>query len=221
MNFTQEQLTEALRAQLTANGKSLNMSERTLKSQSGRIYGRLDKAGYADNLDAAVAEYLPDFEEFEGNIRKDKSDFVKDWNKTHTTANTRQDEPAKTADAKPAGDGDRLDTLLKEITEMKSRLEARENAERVSAIKDGIAARLQEKGVKSKEWIKAYLSKASLSKDADVETEANDALRFYNLSNAKEPATGGTPNQGGGSGKEPEPNFDDVAAIIKRRRGGK
>ena len=197
------------------------MSMRTLKSQSERIYGRLDKAGYADNLDAAVAEYLPDFEEFEGNIRKDKSDFVKDWNKAHAAANTKLDDAGKTPAETPAGDSDRLDTLLKEITEMKSKLEARENAERVSAIKDSIAARLHEKGVKNKEWIKTYLSKASLNTDTDIEDEANDALKFYNLSNAKEPARGGTPNQGGGSGAEKAPDFNDVAAIIKRRRGGK
>ena len=83
MKFTNEQLAEALKAKLTPNGKKLAMSERTLKANVERLYKRLEKSENDDELDDVVMEYLPDFQEIDGNVRKDNSDFVNTWKKEH------------------------------------------------------------------------------------------------------------------------------------------
>ena len=85
MKFTKEELSEKLKYKLTNNGKKpMQQSERTFKKLVEKIYARLEKMDDDDTeLDDAVADYLEDFQEIEGNLNKDKADFVKEWKKKH------------------------------------------------------------------------------------------------------------------------------------------
>ena len=52
MKFTKEQLSEALKAKITNNGKkNLAMSERSFNGKVERIYKRLEKASDSDDLE--------------------------------------------------------------------------------------------------------------------------------------------------------------------------
>ena len=75
MKFTKEEFSEKLKNKLTNNGKKpMQQSERTFKKLVEKIYARLEKMDDDDTeLDDAVADYLEDFEEIEGNLNKDKA----------------------------------------------------------------------------------------------------------------------------------------------------
>lgn len=205
MKFTSEQLTEALKAKLTPNGKKLAMSERTLKANVERLYKRLEKSDDETELDDVVKEYLPDFEEIDGNVRKDNSDFVNTWKKEHP--DTKRDDMQD----------DRLDTLLQEIKELKAERE-KDKAEKVAKEKRAeLLSMFKEKGIEDEDWAASYLKKLNVNADTDTEAETNDALTLYNKSKSHVD-TSGTPGRAGGSATDPKDEFADVVDILKSER---
>jgi hypothetical protein len=213
MKFTSEQLTEALKAKLTPNGKKLAMSERTLKANVERLYKRLEKSDDETELDDVVKEYLPDFEEIDGNVRKDNSDFVNTWKKEHP--DTKQDD--KRDDKRDDKQGDRLDTLLQEIKELKAERE-KDKAEKVAKEKRAeLLSMFKEKGIEDEDWAASYLKKLNVNADTDTEAETNDALTLYNKSKSHVD-TSGTPRRAGGGATDPKDEFADVVDILKSER---
>ena len=217
MKFTNEQLTEALKAKLTPNGKKLAMSERTLKANVERLYKRLEKSENDDELDDVVKEYLPDFQEIDGNVRKDNSDFVNTWKKEHP--DPKPDDKDDKDDKDEPGDkpDSRLDALLKEIQEMKAERE-RDKAERAAKEKrTELLAKFKSEGIEDEDWAKSYVNKLNIGAETDIEAETKDALALYNKSRSHFP-DGGTPGAAGGGTPDPKDEFKDVVDIIKRDR---
>lgn len=212
MKFTNDELSDALKAKF---GKNLAMSERTLKEQAERLYKRLEKANNDDELADIVNEYYDDFESINGNVRKDKSDFAKEWEKNHKTTKTEEN---KQEPNKPAPNEDKLDTLLKEIQALKEERAQEKAKAAADAKKAEIRSALKTKGITDDKWIDAYLKKQTFAANTDTDAEVDEITAFYNLGKA---SSGGNANagKGGGSGKEEEADFSDVAAIMKRRRG--
>lgn len=207
MKFTEAQLVEALKAQLSKNGKSIAVSDRTIQAQVKTLYS----LGVNEETELAdfVGAILPSFEELEGNYRKDNSDFIKKWEKDHP----QQNNSPKAEPAKPTGD-DKFDVLLKEIQAMKAERDA-EKAERATTQKRAeLTAKLKEKGVKDDKWVAAYVKKLSLNAETDIDAETTDALELFNKSNANVPP-GSTPQPGGGSNDE-KPDFSDIVARLRR-----
>ncbi|MDE6151789.1 MAG: hypothetical protein K2G12_07385 [Prevotella sp.] len=85
MKFTKEEFSEELKKRLTNNSKKkLAQSDRTFNASVERIYKRLEKREDDEmELDDAVEDYLPDFEEIEGNMRKDNASFINVRKKHH------------------------------------------------------------------------------------------------------------------------------------------
>lgn len=207
MKFTKEELTEALKAKLTANGKKLTMSERTLKSNVERIYRRLEKVNDETlELDAAVEDYLPDFEEIEGNMRKDNADFVKEWEKQHPKP---KDEP-KPKDDEP---NDKLDALLKEIGELKKEREAEKAAKVVSDKREALKAALKGKDVKNDDWINDQLDLIAINADTDIDNLTTRLVSSYNKFSANTPKSV-TPGGAGGAPENNEHQFDDIVEAL-------
>lgn len=214
MKFTQEQLAEELKAKM---GKDLAMSERTLNAQAARLYARLDKAGNEEEIDAVVADYLPDFEEINANVRNEHSRFVKDWMKKHPEKETEQTDKTSNISNNAKQQEDKLDILMREIQELKEeRMQAKAEAA-AKAKKEEIRQSLKQQGINNDKWIEAYMRKQSYGADTDTQEEVKDIIEFYNLNNAG----GGNANvgRGGGRGKEEEVDFSDIVAIRKRQRG--
>lgn len=215
MNFTTEQLAEALKAKMTANGKKLAISDRTIKAQAERIYRRLDKAQDNSTLDAVVEEYLPDFEEIDANTRNTNSQFVKQWETEHAEKNKNNSNVEKTA---PNNPDDKIDSLYKAIQEMKAEREAEKAQQQIRKTRGDIRNALSKKGIRDDKWLDAYMRKLHVNSDTNVEAETNEALDFYNLSHT--PATNDTtPGNAGGSTQQFEVDFTDVVKMRKRQRG--
>lgn len=213
MKFTKEEFSEALKARMTANGKKLAVSDRTIKEHAERIHGRLERADNDDELNAVVEEYLADFEAIDGNIRKDNANFVKGWENDHKPT-PDEPKPAPT----PNGDGDKLDILMKEIQALKADIEARRNKADSEEKIEQIRKSLTEKGVKDGDWLKTYMKKLNVTKESDVDAEINDALELYNLSHAGNNDSINPDGSGKTTPKE-DTNFDDVVSILKTMRG--
>lgn len=204
---------EALKAILTKNGKKLAMSERTLTKNVEKIYGRLERQENEDELDVVVTEYLPDFEEINGNIQKDNSDFIKKWQTEHPSPEEKQ------KDAPPAdGDNDKLDKLLKELGDLKKEREA-EKIEKATALKKNeLISSFKKKGIKDEKWLNGYIKKLSVTENTDIEAETDDALALYNITHA---GTGNIhPNNAeGGENKADEQFIERLQSIAKRQNG--
>lgn len=220
MKFTKEQLTEALKAKMTATGKKLSVSERTIKAQAERIYTRLEKAGNEEELEAVVTEYIADFEEMDANIRNDNSAFIKGWKQEHPDKQSTPPDP----DGKGSGQGGQgtLDEAMRKMMERLEQLEAKNAAHEAEAAKTAKTASIKqgllEKGVKDTKWVDNYTRKISVTPDTDVETEVQDALNLYNLSAAQAGGSANVGNAGGGkSGGKVD--FSDIVAIKQRRMG--
>lgn len=181
MKFTKEEFSEKLKNKLTNNGKKpMQQSERTFKKLVEKIYARLEKKGDEETeLDDAVTDYLDDFEEIEGNLNKDKADFIKEWKENHPE-NVTQEPVSQTHQN---GD-DKFDQLLKKFEEMERREAERDRADKISKIKKELKNSLKKDGIEDSEWLDGYLNKLTINEDTDVEEEKNDALKLYNKANA-------------------------------------
>ena len=193
MKFTKEQLLDALKAKLTANGKHLSISEKTIKSLSDSHYDLL--VSEETEISDLVNKILPQYVSLNGNYEKDNADFIKKWKEDHP-------EPKPKSNDAPNPDSNNSSEVEKKLLERLEALERKEaeaEAARLTSVKRGeLLDKFKEKGISDDKWINAYLKKLSISKDTDIEAETADALNFYNLSHAN---SGGrnTPGNSGGN----------------------
>lgn len=200
MKFTKEQLLDALKAKLTANGKHLSISEKTIKSLSDSHYDLL--VSEETEIDDLVSKILPQYVSLNGNYEKDNADFIKKWKEEHPEPKPK---PDKTPNPDDNGSSE-VEKKLLERLEALERKEAEAEAARLTSVKRGeLLEKFKEKGISDDKWIEGYLKKLSISKDTDIEAETTDALDFYNLSHAN---SGGrkTPGNSGGN------NNGDISA---------
>lgn len=198
MKFTKEQLLDTLKAKLTANGKHLSISEKTIKSLSDSHYDLL--VSEETEISDLVNKILPQYVSLNGNYEKDNADFIKKWKEDHPEPNPN-DTPNPNND-----NSSEVEKKLLERLEALERKEAEAEAARLTSVKRGeLLKKFKEKGISDDKWIEAYLKKLSISKDTDIEAETTDALDFYNLSHAN---NGGrnTPGNSGGN------NNGDISA---------
>lgn len=186
MKFTKEEFSEKLKEKLTNKGKKpMQQSERTFKKLVEKIYARLEKRDDDETeLDDAVADYLEDFEEIEGNLNKDKADFIKDWKDKHP--DPKPNDPP-TPPAPPSND-DKFDKLMKKFEELEKREAEREKSEKIAKLRKELKAKLKKEGVEDAEWLDGYLKKLTITEETDIDEEKEDALKLYNKANS-------TPNQ--------------------------
>lgn len=193
MKFTKEQLLDALKAKLTANGKHLSISEKTIKSLSDSHYDLL--VSEETEISDLVNKILPQYVSLNGNYEKDNADFIKKWKEDHPEPKPKPNDAPNPDNNNPS----EVEKKLLERLEALERKDAEAEAARLTSVKRGeLLDKFKEKGISDDKWINAYLKKLSISKDTDIEAETADALEFYNLSHAN---SGGrnTPGNSGGN----------------------
>lgn len=196
MKFTKEQLLDALKAKLTANGKHLSISEKTIKSLSDSHYDLL--VSEETEISDLVNKILPQYVSLNGNYEKDNADFIKKWKEDHPEPKPKPNDAPNPDSNNPS----EVEKKLLERLEALERKEAEAEAARLTSVKRGeLLDKFKEKGISDDKWINAYLKKLSISKDTDIEAETADALDFYNLSHAN---SGGrnTPGNSGGNNND-------------------
>ena len=188
MKFTKEQLLDSLKAKLTANGKHLSISEKTIKSLCDSHYELL--VNEETELDSLVEKILPQYVSLNGNYEKDNADFIKKWKEEHPdTKPTTKGET--TGDNGGEGGDDRINKLLSRLEVLEKANKEAQAAKIMSQKRNELLSAFKEKGIKDEKWTEKYIAKISISDETDVEKETEDALDFYNLSHV---STTGTPD---------------------------
>ena len=198
MKFTKEEFSEELKKLLTDNGKKpMVQSERTFNASVERIFKRLEKFDDGSELDSAVADYLPDFQEIEGNMRKDNSDFVKKWEKEHNNSSDNSNEGGSKNGNNAAEGNSELSELLKRMGMIEDLLAKQRLAETISSKKKQLKKALKKDGVEDDEWIEKYIAKLNIDEDTDIDEEKDDAVALFNLGNSQVPKNVNTKNPSG------------------------
>ena len=215
MKFTKEEAFEKLKGLLTNNGKKdLQMSERSINEQLEVLMPLIanDEMG----LDDFIGKVKTSFEVMNSNVKKDNSDFVKEWEKNHPVTDASKVDNKTDGDNKP---NEAMAALLKRLDELE-----RKNAERdkeavlVQKRKDLLKA-MKDKGIKDENWSKSFIEEISITEDFDVDAKADAYLKIYNKSQAGQTGNGSTPF--GSSFNGGDPNKKDplaaARAIIEQR----
>ena len=208
MKFTREELEKKFTADLSNNGKKvMALSTRSLGDYSTRLYGRLEKMANADELELAdvVKEYLPDLESLDGNVRKDNSDFIKQW---------KADHPEEGGNGGNATE-EKIAQLLEEFEALKAEREADKKEKAIEEKRKSLKEALKAKKVEDQEWIDSQLDLIHIDAETDVDSLTEKLVSNYNKYGAStQPSV--TPGAAGGNGK-PEDDFGDVLSLIKRQ----
>lgn len=221
MKFTKKQLLDTLKGKLTANGKHLSISDKTITSLSDSHYDLL--VNEETELDDFVSRILPQFVTLNGNYEKDNADFIKSWQKDHPSGNGGKGEGNGNADDNGNGNGNgnsggsspELTALLERLNKLEEKEAAVEAERNLSQKRSELRAKLKEKGVKDDKWAETYLKKLTITNDSDLDKEAADALEFYNMAHSS--TTHNTP--GGSGGSETKTDWSDVINIINPDAG--
>lgn len=207
MKFTKEEFSEELKKKLTNGGKKkLAQSDRTFNAHVERIYKRFEKREDDDTeLDDAVADYLPDFEEIEGNMRKDNASFINEWKKSHPEKDPDKapDDPTgnggRGGQGGNAGGDDAMSKILAKLDALEKKQNERDKAEKIADKRKELKSALKKDGVEDTEWIDSYIKKLNITEETDIDEEKDDALKLYNKSNSQTPPYQ-TPGGAGGKG---------------------
>ena len=219
MKFTKKQLLDTLKGKLTANGKHLSISDKTITGLSDSHYDLL--VNEETELDDFVSRILPQFVTLNGNYEKDNADFIKSWQKDHPSGNGGKGEGNGNADDNGNGNGNgggsspELTALLERLKKLEEKEAAVEAERTLSQKRSELRAKLKEKGVKDDKWAETYLKKLTITNDSDLDKEAADALEFYNMAHSS--TTHNTP--GGSGGSETKTDWSDVINIINPDAG--
>lgn len=211
MKFTEEQAREALVAKMTSKGETLQVSKRTMSKLLNTFYKKF--VSEETELDDFVNDYVDDFKELDGNMRKEKSDFAKEFEAKN------QKNKANDKDEKDTEDKEKTETqkLLERIEKLEQEKAAADKAKAISTKKNELVNAIKAKGVSDEAWIKSVLSKANIAEELDIEKESDDYISIYNKQQAYINPNA-TPNASGG-GAAMEEDFSDIKDAVKRNKG--
>ena len=144
MKFTKEQLLDSLKAKLTANGKHLSISEKTIKSLCDSHYELL--VNEETELDSLVEKILPQYVSLNGNYEKDNADFIKKWKEEHP--DTKPTTKGETTDNKgDEGGDDRINKLLSRLEVLEKANKEAQTAKIMSQKRNELLSAFKEKGI--------------------------------------------------------------------------
>lgn len=215
MKFTKEQLSEALKAKLTNNGKkNLAMSERSFNEEVEDIYTDLEGSDNNEELELTdvVEKKIKRLERIDNNVRNDNSKFVKEWEKNHPA---KDDKDKKDDDKGGNGNDSKLDKLLEELQDLKAEREEEKKAKTILDKRNQLKSALKGKEVKNEDWINDQLELIHIDSETDVDALTERLVKSYNRFNANTPPDI-TPG-GVGSGTEKTDDYADVVAIVKKQ----
>lgn len=211
MKFTKEQLSEALKAKLTNNGKkNLAMSERSFNEEVEDIYTDLEESGNNEELELAdaVGKKIKRLERIDNNVRNDNSKFVKEWEKNHPNNGNgggNDDDVNKSE----------LQKMQEQINALLKREEENNKTKAISEKRNQLKSALKGKDVKNEDWINDQLELIHIDSETDVDALTEKLVKSYNKFSANTPPYI-TPG-GAGGGTEKNDDYADVVAIVKKQ----
>lgn len=207
MKFTKEDAYKDLVAKMTSNGEKLNLSERSFNEQLEQLMPLI--ATEETELSDFIEKCLPFFNTANANVRNDISVGINEYKKNNP--------PKTTVVTDPNVDG----TWKERFEQMEKKIADAEAKERVSNVKKQLLAKMQEKGVKNKEWAEALISEVTITDDFDVDSKAESYLAIYNKMQSTVRSTRSPEGAGGGSGETYVNDVIKRAGELEKRQFGK
>lgn len=207
MKFTKEDAYKDLVAKMTSNGEKLNLSERSFNEQLEQLMPLI--ATEETELSDFIEKCLPFFNTANANVRNDISVGINEYKKNNP--------PKTTVVTDPNVD----DTWKERFEQMEKKFADAEAKERVSNVKKQLLAKMQEKGVKNKEWAEALISEVTITDDFDVDSKAESYLAIYNKMQSTVRSTRSPEGAGGGSGETYVNDVIKRAGELEKRQFGK
>lgn len=211
MKFTKEDAFGKIKSKLTENKRTLQMSERSINEQLETLIALV--ANEEMEIDDFVNKVLPMFKTVDANVGNDRSKFVKEWEDSHPTEKKPKEGEQKKEETTtdPA-----LAKLLEEVASLKKGLEEARVEKSIATKRSDLLKAMKEKGIKDEQWAKNYLSEITVTEDLDIESKAESALKFYNLTNTA-PTDPFTPGASSSSSKDNKNALDDIKEIRKNQ----
>lgn len=224
MKFTKEEAFEKLKGILTNNGKkTLRMSEKSIQAQLETLIPLL--AVEDTELTDFVEKVKDTFSVMNSNAEFDNSEFVKKWEMEHPVTNNgnQGNEGAKGSEGLE-GNGSHnnpnpeLKALMDQVNQLKAKMDEDSKKKAIETKKNEFIAELTKKGIKDKTWTEMYVKKITISEDMNIESEADDALKFYNLTKSSDTGNFTPFGTSGGNKDNTSKMFDDIKADFEREQ---
>lgn len=211
MKFTKEDAYKELVRLMTANGETLNLSQRSINEQLETLIPLI--ANEETELNDFVASVLPLCKTADANVRHDVSAGIADFKKNNPVQQQGTTPPA--AATKPEGGVN--EELMKRIGDLENKIKANEAKEAIQLLRSGFIAKAKEKGVTDEGWLMDYVDAITIGEDFDIEAKADSCLKFYNksLSTVK---SGVTPKTAGGGNGDDKYLSSVVSAVAAMRQ---
>ena len=208
MKFTKKQAYENIVAQLTPNGETLSLSERSINDQLETLIPLL--ATEETELADFVKSCFPIFKTANANVNNDVSRGIKKYKEEH---------PEPTNPTEPTNPDDTKSELEKRLAEMEKKFAEQEKAGKIVDVKKKLSDALKAKGVKNEAWLDFVMNETTIDVDCDIEEKAETLLKSYNKFVASVdpcPVPGGGAGSGSGS-QSLDKAIEEAAKLAKNR----
>lgn len=212
MKFTKEEAFGKIKSKLTENKRTLQMSERSINEQLETLIALV--VNEETELDDFVGKVLPMFKTVDANVGNDRSKFVKEWEDSHPEEKKPKEGEQKKKEETTTDPA--IAKLLEEVASLKQGLEEARIEKSIATKRTDLLKAMKEKGIKDEQWAKNYISEITVTEDLDIESKAESALKFYNISNTA-PTDPFTPGASSSSSKDNKNSLDDIKAIRKNQ----
>lgn len=212
MKFTKEEAFGKIKSKLTENKRTLQMSERSINEQLETLIALV--ANEETELDDFVGKVLPMFKTVDANVGNDRSKFVKEWEDLHPEEKKPKEGEQKKKEETTTDPA--IAKLLEEVASLKQGLEEARIEKSIATKRADLLKAMKDKGIKDEQWAKNYISEITVTEDLDIESKAESALKFYNISNTT-PTDPFTPGASSSSSKDNKNSLDDIKEIRKNQ----
>lgn len=217
MKFTEQEAYEKIVSKLSNNGKKpLQASERTLRHLLSRYYKKF--ADDETEIDDFVNDNIEDFNVVNGNVNKDRADFIKQYLEEHKAAEVNTKPIEKPIDNKEDSNSD-IEFLKTQIASLIAEREQEQKAKLIASKRAELLSTMEKKGIKDREWAENFIGEINITEDFDIDSKADSYLKIYNKSKVPD-ITPPTPN-GSSSNESLNPVLADVAKQIIHKRENK
>lgn len=178
MKFTKNDIFEKLKGELTKNGKTPRVSDRSIDSTLEILMPILvnDETELEDFYKIA----LPIMVLQDGNIEKDNADFIKKLKPVEETRKPDEKTPPVVGD-------ETIAELKSKLEKLESMYETEKRNKTIGALKRSLKSKLKEKGVSDEEWLDTFIPELNITEQFDVDSKIDSYVKIYNKSKATTP----------------------------------
>lgn len=199
--FTKEEAFEELKSKLSKSGRTLHLSDRTIRDEIENLLPLL--ANDETELSDFVSKVLPGISSVNANMEKEKADFIKNYKPAETKSPKKEDSPTNVED-------DSIAAIKQQLEQLQAQIQTEQRNKTIGSLKRSLKSKLKEKGVTDEDWIDTFIPELNITEDFDVDSKLDSYIKIYNKSKATTPPNVTPFNPQGGSNTNSEDLWQDL-----------